>query len=283
MSLPSLKELMPDDLETIHVIKQKAYESAYNLLKYINEENKNIQIATAESLTAGMIMSTLVDIPWLGAAKYGCFGVYDTDAKRTFLGVKTENVYTHKCAKEMAVGVLKNSNATLAISVTGNAMPYKNEEKMLGEVFIGIAGYNANNKIIYTTKSINSCMETENDMFKKKCNEWYKVMSTAENTFPEREVTATISQEIRYYTTYKALELCLDFLKKNTIIVPAKITERKAQNTKRKQIPANKYTFGDEGICQNKKELCDKKGSKTAKINNNIFIAKRTQKNKKNK
>ena len=281
-SSPSLSELMPDDLATITVIKQKAYETAYNLLKYINETEKykNLQIATAESLTAGLIMSTLVDIPWLGGVKYGCFGVYDTDAKRTFIGVKTDNVYTHKCAKEMAIGVLKNSNATLAIAVTGNAMPYKNEEKMLGEVFIGIAGYNANNKIIYTTKSMNSCMESENQLFKKKCNEWYAAMSKSVDTFPDRPVTATVSQEIRNYTTYKALEICLEFIKKNELTVPLIITERKEKNSKRKSIPVDKYNFGGEGICQNRKDPCDKKGAKTAKINNNSFISKRTQKNK---
>ena len=55
----------------------------------------------------------------MGWCKYGCFGVYDTDAKRVFNSVKVDDVYTHTCAKEMAVGLLKNSNATLAISVTG--------------------------------------------------------------------------------------------------------------------------------------------------------------------
>ena len=284
---PALKELMPDDLGTINVIKQQAYESGYNLLKYINEkeEYKNLQIASAESLTAGMIMSTLVDIPWLGAAKYGCFGVYDTDAKRTFIGVKTENVYTHKCAEEMAVGVLKNSNATLAIAVTGNAMPYKSDEKMLGEVFIGIAGYNANDKIIYMTNSINSCMETENELFKEKCKTWYEAMAKSKDTYPERPVTATISQEIRYYTTHKAFELCLEFITKNTLSIPAKITQRKEKNAKRKILPAAKYNFGGEGICKNSDRHCDKKGEKQEAMNNNKFTIrkgrKRTKRTKK--
>ena len=46
--------------------------------------DKFLQIATSESLTAGSIMSILVDIPWGGFLKYGCFGVYDTDAKTRF-------------------------------------------------------------------------------------------------------------------------------------------------------------------------------------------------------
>ena len=135
--------------------RTKAHKSGYKLLSKVNqfylEKNIRLNIATAESLTGGMMFSTLVDIPGNGWFKYGAFSVYDTDAKRVFLGVTEKNVYTHKCAKEMAVGVLKNSNATLAIAVTGNAMPYQgihddsndifDNIKKVGEVFIGIAGY----------------------------------------------------------------------------------------------------------------------------------------------
>ena len=75
----------------------------------------DLSLATAESLTGGLIFSTLVDMPLGGSTKYGCFSVYDTDAKRIFLGVTAPDVYTHRCATEMAVGVLKNSNARLQL------------------------------------------------------------------------------------------------------------------------------------------------------------------------
>jgi nicotinamide mononucleotide (NMN) deamidase PncC len=67
-----------------------------------------------------------------GDHKYGAFSVYNTDAKRVFLGLRVENVYTRRCAKEMAEGILKNSNATIGIAVTGNAMPYPENKEMLG-------------------------------------------------------------------------------------------------------------------------------------------------------
>ena len=67
----------------------------------------DLSLATAESLTRGLIFSTLVDMPLGGSTKYGCFSVYDTDAKRIFLGVNAGDLYTHRCATEMAVGVLK--------------------------------------------------------------------------------------------------------------------------------------------------------------------------------
>jgi nicotinamide mononucleotide (NMN) deamidase PncC len=162
MSDPTFDELMPSkkSSKTILAIKRKATEKGYELLKLMNEKtkwknsddrisnDKYLQIATSESLTCGLIMSTLVDIPWGGYMKYGGFGVYDTDAKRVFNKVSVDDVYTHKCASEMAIGVLKNSNATIAISVTGNAMPFNDHVQMLGEVFIGIAGYDSEGKII---------------------------------------------------------------------------------------------------------------------------------------
>jgi len=119
----------PTEIKEIMELKNQATKKGYDLLKFIDEYNKKLskdkylQIATSESLTCGLIMSTLVDIPYLGYIKYGGFGVYDTDAKRVFNNVSVDNVYTHKCAYQMAVGVLKNSNATIAIAVTGNAMP----------------------------------------------------------------------------------------------------------------------------------------------------------------
>lgn len=127
---------------------------------------KEVRVVTAESLTAGMIMSTLVDIPNQGWSKYGCFGVYETSAKERFLGVSVrreswknidknedtgnfENaVYTHRCAAQMAIGALIRSynplnqdTATFAIAVTGQAMPTFLNENTLGKVHIGYAIY----------------------------------------------------------------------------------------------------------------------------------------------
>ena len=287
---PEFKDLIPKkpDLDTINSIKHQAYQSAYNLLACLNDNKLELQIATAESLTAGMIMSTLVDIPWLGRLKYGCFGVYDTDAKRTFLGVKVDNVYTHKCAAEMVVGVLKNSNAALAISVTGNAMPLNEDNEMLGEVFIGIAGYNKENQIIYITKSINACMEANNNEFKEKCKNWVKTIQDGKQdekytTFNKILDTAAISQEIRYYTTHIALQLCKEFIEANkeNLICPKRIADRKKKNM-HQNIPANKYSLKLDEKCLNKPaKNCDISGSKSASYNNNPYITRKNRKGRK--
>ena len=65
-------------------------DDTYNRLK-----SNELNIVTAESLTAGMIAATLVDLaPGYGSYVYGGHAVYDSDAKRQFLGVTQGDVYT---------------------------------------------------------------------------------------------------------------------------------------------------------------------------------------------
>jgi nicotinamide mononucleotide (NMN) deamidase PncC len=275
MSIPTFKELVPDDPSTISEIQHKATEKGYELLALINSRavwadkqisssvDRYLQIATSESLTCGLIMSTLVDIPWAGYAKYGGFGVYDTDAKRVFNCVSVDDVYTHKCASEMAIGILKNSNATLAIAVTGNAMPLNEHVDMLGEVFIGIAGYDASNQIIYETNVVNMCNDDDNtfDAFKETCRKWHTTIIDHPTTFNTRTATATISKEIRYYTVYKAYKQCISFIEKYNPSVPDAILDRKKQNEEKtngehKSIPDNKFEYGGVGKCMNITPSC---------------------------
>ena len=258
MLVPSYAELRPpvEDLPALEKVKELAHVAAYNLLVELNKRaeesnwKNNLQICTSESLTAGMILATLVDIPWGGYLKYGGFGVYDTDAKRVFNKVSVDDVYTHRCAKEMAVGILKNSNATLAISVTGNAMPLNEHVDMLGEVFIGVAGYQTDKdgttKIIYQTTSINAC-DNHIVEIQKTCKDWYDRIKIEKKWNP-REKTAVLSQEIRYYTTCKALEFCLQFVQANHPVVPQFVLDRKTKNNRinntksHSTIPENKFT-----------------------------------------
>lgn len=275
MSVPDLESLVSheDDLELIKTVERKALNQAYQLLTCLN--GTNIQVATSESLTAGLIMSTLVQIPWAGWHKYGCFGVYDTDAKRVFNSVKVNDVYTHTCAKEMAIGTLKNSNATLSIAVTGNAMPYYDSLNKLGEVFIGLAGYrkneNGDSEIIYLTKSINSCMESNEKEFLEKCQEWLHLNPNS-TTYAPRHKTATISLLIRNFTTYQALKECQNFIKNNTLVAPEFISEQKKINgiitipCWHNAIPQEKYPRDIDLICLNsqcnKSESCMRQDTK---------------------
>ena len=93
-------------------------------------KKNNIKLITAESLTAGMIVSSLVNQPGTSGEIYGGVATYFTEAKRRFLNVKAKNVYTHRCAKEMAEGAIEvvkkdcPKNNLIAIAVTGHAGPY---------------------------------------------------------------------------------------------------------------------------------------------------------------
>ena len=256
-------------------------------LEINKETEKTYNIATAESLTAGLIMATLVDIPVGGIHKYGCFGVYDTDAKRVFLGVKVKDVYTHLCAAQMSIGVLQNSNASIAIAVTGNAMPYNDEADRLGEVFISIAGYNTESKIVYITKSINACLNDDNSIYLK-CKDWYNVIKkdATHKTFNKRIDTEIISQIIRYITVQNALDLCNEFLKKytNILIIPEIIKNRYDNNKNLKTIlPPAKYNDmnQDDAICLNEPpQDCDTTGVRNDNNTNTLKLKKVKSKSK---
>ena len=253
MNFPSLNDLkiIEEDRTIITEIEDKVLESGYELLKTVSEKYEKegiiLQIATTESLTAGLIMSSLVKLPIAGWLKYGCFGVYDTDAKRVFNSVTVDDVYTHTCAKQMAIGMLKNSTATFAIAVTGNAMPYFDDLNKLGEVFIGIASYN-DDEIIYATESINGCLDDGDDTFEKiekKCKSWLQSQPD-KNTFAKRSDTATISLLIRNYTAYAAMKMAVDFINTNKLKTPLFIQTRKDKNAEKEgcihnNIPSPKY------------------------------------------
>lgn len=206
----------------INKMQESAHQYAYDLLCYIETTsvtsvtNKKHNIVTAESLTAGLIFSTLVDIPQGGKHKYGCFCAYDTDAKRILLGVDVEDVYTHKCVKEMAISALKNSNASIAIATSGNAKANakaSKDDNKLGEVFIGIAGYSDQNKIKVATNVYNFChgIDTCDDY-----NNYKKI--------------AQISMYIRYATVAQALKDCKLFLEQNNdLTVPTFISKNRIQ------------------------------------------------------
>lgn len=273
-TFPDFQSLRPTDM--LNNEMTSAHHSAYLLLKKLNDTtfktddglktDKNLEIITCESLTAGLLFSTLVNVPAGGKLKYGSFSVYDTDAKRVFCGVEVSDVYTHRCAAQMAVGALQNSNATFAIAVTGNAMPYQhvaNDMKQLGEIFVGIACYGTDNKIITKTKVFNACKNndpvTSAETDFRICSLFYntveeeiilkKILNDADlhtkvptvtdvevaklkdiyNGFNDYETTSFVSNFIRYRTVSKACEFAVEFIDnyKELIVYPKFITDTK--------------------------------------------------------
>lgn len=113
------------------------YKLAFDLLKL-----NNLTISFAESITGGNVISKFISNND-GASKYALEGqvTYTNDAKINRLKVseKTLDTYTDVSSEttyEMAVGLLKTTNANIVLSTTGYASP--NKKGTGGTVFIAV-------------------------------------------------------------------------------------------------------------------------------------------------
>ena len=104
-----------------------------------------MHLVTAESCTGGLIAATVTDIAGSSAWFDRGFVVYTPEAKMQMLGVQPETlnrcgVVSEPVAREMAVGALAHSKATIAVAVTGVAGPSGGLEKTpVGTVCFGFA------------------------------------------------------------------------------------------------------------------------------------------------
>lgn len=101
-------------------------------------------IATAESCTGGLIIGALTEVPGSSDVVDRGFVTYSNAAKMQMLGVNPETLrdfgaVSEEVAAEMAEGALANSEAQLAVSVTGIAGPGGSEHKPEGRVCFGLA------------------------------------------------------------------------------------------------------------------------------------------------
>ncbi|SCC12298.1 CinA family protein [Arthrobacter sp. NIO-1057] len=105
---------------------------------------QGVQLATAESLTAGMIAARLAEVSGASAVLRGGVVSYSSDVKRELLNVDADLLETHgsvdpEVARQMALGALQACGADLAVSATGVAGPEAHDGKSVGTVFIGWA------------------------------------------------------------------------------------------------------------------------------------------------
>jgi len=202
--------------------------AAAELLVLLNTYKLNI--ITVESVTGGLIASTLVDIPSYSACVYGGFVVYDSDAKREFIDVKIKSVYTQTCAKQMAEGALRNSRAMCAIAVSGQSGGYDDTDEIyLGNIDFGFSIRKPNGLEFHTvTKRVQlcedknikeSCMEYKRRLnilhTQQKCNELspYKTPLT-NDLYTIRKLIRTLCVE---YACQFAIESLNDYGKENIV------------------------------------------------------------------
>jgi nicotinamide-nucleotide amidase len=102
-------------------------------------------IATAESLTGGLVAAALTGVPGSSAAVRGGIVSYATDVKASLLGVPADLLERHGAvhgavAEAMAQGARDRLGATVGVATTGVAGPDPAEGKPVGMVFVAAAG-----------------------------------------------------------------------------------------------------------------------------------------------
>lgn len=100
-------------------------------------------IAVAESLTGGMVASSLVDVPGASAVFRGGVVAYATDVKRSALGVDADLLSTAgavdpEVARQMAEGVRALLGADVGLATTGVAGPEPQDGKAVGTVCLAV-------------------------------------------------------------------------------------------------------------------------------------------------
>jgi nicotinamide-nucleotide amidase len=102
-------------------------------------------VATAESLTGGLVAATLTDIPGASAVFRGGFVVYATDLKNVLAGVP-EALLAQRgpvdpdVARALAEGARERCAATWGLATTGVAGPDPQDGKPVGLVYVAVAG-----------------------------------------------------------------------------------------------------------------------------------------------
>lgn len=106
-------------------------------------------VAVAESLTGGLVVSSLVSVPGASAAVRGGIVAYATPLKHTLLGVDAallaaEGAAHPDVARQMAAGVreaaaVDGEAADVGIATTGVAGPTPQDGRAVGTVHIAVA------------------------------------------------------------------------------------------------------------------------------------------------
>ncbi len=105
-------------------------------------------LASAESVTGGMLASVLTSVPGASRAFLGGVVSYATALKLSLLGVPETLIEGHgvvsgPCAAAMADGARRATGATYAVSTTGVAGPDQQDGRAVGTVFVGLSGPSA--------------------------------------------------------------------------------------------------------------------------------------------
>jgi nicotinamide-nucleotide amidase len=125
------------------MIETELHEAAKHLLDLCRA--RGLTVATAESCTGGLVVAALTEIAGSSDVVECGFVTYSNQAKETMLGVPASTLKRHgavsaETASAMAAGALRNSQADIAVSITGIAGPGGGtKEKPVGLVHFAAA------------------------------------------------------------------------------------------------------------------------------------------------
>lgn len=106
---------------------------------------RNETVATAESLTGGLVCALLTAVPGASVAVRGGLIVYTTPLKATLAGVNGRALYEYGAvhpliAEELADGARERCTATWGVGLTGVAGPDPQDGVEPGTVYVAVAG-----------------------------------------------------------------------------------------------------------------------------------------------
>lgn len=102
-------------------------------------------VATAESLTGGLVAAALTDPPGASAAFRGAIVAYHSDLKSRLLGVDAQllaagGAVQPAVARQLAAGARAALASTWGVGTTGAAGPEPSDGKPVGTVYVAVSG-----------------------------------------------------------------------------------------------------------------------------------------------
>ncbi|TXI49409.1 MAG: nicotinamide-nucleotide amidohydrolase family protein [Mycobacterium sp.] len=118
-------------------------DDARGLVSTLTERGQTV--ATAESLTAGLLAATLAGVPGASVVLRGGMITYTVETKITLAGVPAELLeqvgpVAAPTALALAEGARRRCEATWGVGLTGVAGPEPHGGHAVGTVFLGLAG-----------------------------------------------------------------------------------------------------------------------------------------------
>jgi len=143
-------DIFTEESEVFRLLKEKYKDYVYadtyesieeTVIKTLKDKSKTL--VCAESCTAGMISSSLVNVAGSSSVFLGGFVVYSNDFKVNFLNVNKNliekyGVVSEEVVRAMALGALEYSDADISIAVSGIAGPGGSEFKPQGFTYMAI-------------------------------------------------------------------------------------------------------------------------------------------------